>query len=175
MAGQERSRESGEGYAKQDCLDAFLPLAMTISSSAFAVGAPIPPEFSFTGGNLRPPLSFNEIPPGTEGLVLIMEDPDAPGGPFTHWLIWNMEHDAFGNADPTRDPHAVSGRNGFGEIGYAGPNPPAGERHRYYFHLYALDTMLEELPVGASREQLMSAMADHVLERADLMGTYQTG
>lgn len=146
---------------------------MIIRSTAFAHGEPIPAEYSFDGGNLRPPLSFTDIPPGTESLALIMEDPDAPNGSFAHWLIWNMEHDAFGNADPTRDPHAVSGRNGFGEIGYAGPHPPAGPPHRYYFHLYALDTMFEDLPVGASREQLRAAMADHVLEQADLMGTYQ--
>lgn len=146
---------------------------MTIRSTAFAHGEPIPVEYSYDGGNLRPPLSFHDIPPGTESLALIMEDPDAPSGPFAHWLIWNMEHDAFGNADPTRDPHAVSGHNGMGEIGYVGPCPPSGPPHRYYLRLYALDTMLDDLPVGASREQLKRAMEDHVLESAQLMGTFQ--
>lgn len=147
---------------------------MTIRSPAFPYGGAIPGQFALHGGNARPPLVFDDIPPGTESLALIMEDPDAPHGSFAHWLIWNMEHDAFGNADPTRDPHAVSGRNGMGEIGYAGPCPPPGAAHRYYFHLYALDTMLDDLPVGASREQLRMAMGDHVLEKADLMGTYRT-
>lgn len=146
---------------------------MIIRSSAFTHGGPIPRQYCYDGGNLLPPLSFDEIPPGTESLALIVDDPDAPNGSFVHWLIWNMEHDAFGNADPTRDPHAVAGMNGYGEIGYGGPCPPPGRPHRYHFRLYALSTMLDDLPPGASREQLKSAMGEHVLETALLIGTCQ--
>src|SRR5437868_868945 len=113
---------------------------MKISSSAFSEGANIPPKFTCDGEDTSPPLKIDGVPQEAKGFVLIVDDPDAPGGLFTHWLVWNIDAKtsslAAGNA-----PGGVQGKNDFGKTGYGGPCPPSGT-HRYSFKIFALDQKL---------------------------------
>jgi len=143
---------------------------MKITSKVFTDGSPIPEQYSKYGANRIPPLHFDEIPERAKSLALIVDDPDAPQGTFNHWLLYNVDprtHDVKENRVPRA---AAQGKNDFGESAYGGPQPPSGE-HRYFFKLYALDTVLS-LPTGASRVQLEQAMRDHILDNATLMGRY---
>jgi Raf kinase inhibitor-like YbhB/YbcL family protein len=140
-----------------------------ISSDAFEEGATIPSRYTCDGANVSPPLSFAGPPAGTRSLALVVDDPDAPVGTFTHWLAWGIEPSADGLDEGQAAPR--EGRNGFGTTGYAGPCPPRG-RHRYFFRLHALDTELNLEP-GADRDQLDRALDGHVLETAELMGGYE--
>lgn len=128
-------------------------MAFELESEAFRNGGTIPERYTGTGENISPPLRWHGAPPGTQSFVLIMDDPDAPRGTFTHWLLWDLP--AGINALPA-DVHrggrlGVAGRNDFGKLGYGGPLPPIGHGpHRYYFRLYALDVPELGLPEGAS-------------------------
>ncbi len=148
---------------------------LTLTSSAFAHEGTIPEKYSKDGGNFSPPLAWTGVPDGTRSLALIMDDPDAPSGVFVHWLAYGIPAATPGlreGVPPTRTlaNGMRQGRNGFGEFGYGGPQPPSGT-HRYFIHLYALDNNLE-LPNGASREELDQAIRGHVLAEAELMGRY---
>jgi Raf kinase inhibitor-like YbhB/YbcL family protein len=142
-----------------------------LTSSAFNEGQPIPRKYSCDGENASPPLNWSSPPEGTRSLALIVHDPDAPSGDFTHWVAWGIDPGAGGlqeGAHPTGE-----GANGFGENGYGGPCPPPGHgAHRYQYELFALDTELD-LPEGASREQLEDAVEGHVLGGAELVGSYE--
>jgi len=142
---------------------------MKIISSAFQQGGNIPSKFSCDGANTSPPLQISDVPPETKSVVLIVDDPDAPSGLFTHWAVWNISPQtstiAEGNA-----PKEVHGTNDFGKSGYGGPCPPSGT-HRYYFRIFALDRELD-LPSGAKRSQLDAAMKGHVIAQGELMGRY---
>ena len=142
---------------------------MKITSSAFQQGGNIPSKFSCDGANTSPPLQISDVPPETKSVVLIVDDPDAPSGLFTHWAVWNISPQtstiAEGNA-----PKEVHGTNDFGKSGYGGPCPPSGT-HRYYFRIFALDRELD-LPSGAKRSQLDAAMKGHVIAQGELMGRY---
>jgi Raf kinase inhibitor-like YbhB/YbcL family protein len=142
-----------------------------LTSPAFDEGQPIPERFSCDGDNVSPPLDWSSVPEGTRSLALILHDPDAPSVDFTHWVGWNIDPGAGGLEEGA---HAtVEGANGFGENGYGGPCPPPGHgAHRYLHELFALDTELD-LEEGASREQLEDAIEGHVLEGAELIGTYE--
>lgn len=142
-----------------------------LTSSAFDEGQPIPERFSCDGDNVSPPLDWGSVPEGTRSLALVLHDPDAPSGDFTHWVGWNIDP---GTAGLEEGAHAtVEGANGFGENGYGGPCPPPGHgAHRYFHELFALDIELD-LEEGASREQLEDAIEGHVLEGAELIGTYE--
>jgi Raf kinase inhibitor-like YbhB/YbcL family protein len=142
---------------------------LEISSAAFEAGGAIPSRHSCDGENVSPPLSFAGVPAGTRSLALVVDDPDAPVGTFIHWLAWGIDPDSDGLGEGQAAPR--EGRNGFGTTGYAGPCPPRG-RHRYFFRLFALDAELDLEP-GADRKQLESALDDHVLESAELLGTYE--
>ncbi len=142
-----------------------------LTSPAFAEGQPIPRKYSCEGENASPPLSWSSLPEGTRSLALIVHDPDAPSGDFTHSVGWNIDPDAGGLEEGAHAP--VEGANGFGEDGYGGPCPPPGDgAHRYLHELFALDTELDLEP-SASREQLEDAMEGHVLGGAELVGTYE--
>ena len=108
------------------------------------------------------------VPSGAQSLVLILEDPDAPSGTFTHWLVWNIPPQAKILPPGELSGNALQGINDFGKTGYSGPCPPSGT-HRYYFRLSALDILLP-VPAGASRLDLENAMRGHVLATASLMG-----
>ena len=152
-------------------------MSFQISSSAFDEGQPIPTRYTADNRNVSPPLLWTDPPAGTLSLALVCEDPDAPRGTWTHWVLFNLPPTTRSLAkglpptSPTQDG-AEQGVNDFGKVGYGGPSPPPGKPHRYFFKLFALDQMLD-LPPGASRAQLLSAMKGHVLGEAEIMGTYQ--
>ena len=142
---------------------------MKITSSAFQQGGNIPSKFSCDGANTNPPLQISDMPPGARSLVLIVDDPDAPSGLFTHWVVWNISLQTTTIAEGNT-PKGVHGTNDFGKSGYGGPCPPSGA-HRYYFKIFALDRELD-LPSGAKRSQLDAAMKGHVVAQGELLGRY---
>lgn len=142
---------------------------MKISSSAFADGQSIPAVYTCDGNDTSPPLAISGAPAGAKSLALIVDDPDAPGGTFDHWVVWNIPADTNSIAEG-QSPRGVSGRNGFGKNGYGGPCPPDRE-HRYFFKVYALDTMLS-LPASTTRVDLEKAMKGHVIGQGQFMGRY---
>ena len=148
---------------------------ITLSSDSFAAGV-IPKQFTCDGVDVSPQLSWTAAPPETRSLVLTMTDPDAPGGTFTHWVVFNLPaNTSFLEAGHMKQDRpsdgSRQGRSDFGKIGYGGPCPPRGSTHRYFFDLFALNSMLD-LPPGATRAQVEDAMNTHVLARAKLMARY---
>ena len=152
---------------------------MKISSNAFSHGGGITSKYTCDGNNFSPPLSIDNVIKGTKSLALIVDDPDAPGGVFVHWVIWNIppERTSIPERVPTSETvdslgGARQGVNDFGRLGYGGPCPPPGPAHRYFFKLYALDRELG-LRAKASKAELESAMKGHILAEATLMGIYK--
>lgn len=148
-----------------------------LTSPAFSPGAPIPAEFSCTGGDHSPALAWTGAPAGTKSFALIVEDPDAPMGTFVHWLFFNLPAGATGMAadaptTPQLSDAARQGSNGMGAVGYKGPCPPPGKIHHYHFELFALDTTLD-LPSAADAASLRAAMQNHVKASAELVGTFE--
>ncbi len=143
--------------------------AFGVTSPAFEPGQTIPVEYTCDGQSVSPPLRWTAPPAGTKSFALIVDDPDAPGGTFTHWLVWNVSPKARGLKRAARPPR--EGTTSFSRVGYGGPCPPAGTPHRYFFKLYALRSMLA-LPSGAGRPALEKAMKGKVLKRATLVGLY---
>ena len=154
-------------------LSAFSSIAlasgMTITSSAFRDGAPIPPRFTCSGANVSPPLQWSGVPSGAKSLALILDDPDAPAGTFVHWVLYDIRPGLKGFEEGHFDGHP--GANGLAKPAYMGPCPPPGAPHHYHFRLFALDAdlNLDEVPTAA---QLRDAMAGHVKESAELVGTF---
>ena len=151
-------------------------MALTLISTAFANGAAIPKRYTCDADDLSPALQWTGAPTETQSLALIGDDPDAPAGTWTHWLIWNIPQGArqLPEAVPkteTLENGATQGLNDFKRIGYGGPCPPPGRPHRYLFKLYALNARLDLRP-GASRADLEQALKAHILAQAELMGTY---
>jgi Raf kinase inhibitor-like YbhB/YbcL family protein len=143
---------------------------LTVTSAAFAEGTNIPRKFTCDAENVSPPLKWTGAPNATQSFVLIMDDPDAPLGTFTHWVVFDLL------ADLTEIPEgaknlARAGRNSAGQNGYTGPCPPSGT-HRYFFTVYALDVSPHKLSEGAGRDQVIAAMQGHVLAQGSLMGRY---
>ena len=139
----------------------------SVSSEAFLPGEPVPVRFTCRGANTSPAVSWDRAPAGTKSFVLILDDPDAPGGIFTHWLVYGIPGDRL--ELPAALPKAKEaaggiqqGINDFGTVGYRGPCPPEGPPHRYVLTLYALDVMVT-LEGGAERQALESAMKGHIL------------
>jgi Raf kinase inhibitor-like YbhB/YbcL family protein len=150
---------------------------LTLTSSAFRDGEPIPVIHSCDGEDLSPQLAWTGAPVETRTFALICDDPDAPRGTWVHWLIWNLGADTveLGQGVPPRPQLPSGARQGLndgGDLGYAGPCPPPGAPHRYFFRLYSLDTALN-LPPGVNRSDLEAAMRGHILARGAIMGTYQ--
>lgn len=148
---------------------------MTLTSSAFSHESAIPTTYSCDGQDISPPLQWSGAPEDTTSFVLIADDPDAPGGTFVHWVYFNIPADAEGlPADvPNSEEPPTGGRQGtssFRKVGYGGPCPPGGT-HRYFFTLYAVDTMLD-LDSGATKEDVLTAAEGHALAKAQLMGTF---
>ncbi|MBW4560871.1 MAG: YbhB/YbcL family Raf kinase inhibitor-like protein [Mojavia pulchra JT2-VF2] len=149
---------------------------MEIRSSAFFIGNTIPFKYTCDGENISPPLTWEDPPPGTKSFALIMDDPDAPNGTFTHWIIYNIPADSRElPEDVAKQPKLADGcfqgKNSFGDLGFGGPCPPKDSTHRYFFKLHALDIMLD-LPAGASKQEIMAAIDGHVLDKAEVMGRY---
>jgi Raf kinase inhibitor-like YbhB/YbcL family protein len=142
---------------------------MKITSSAFQQAGNIPSKFTCDGADSSPPLQIADIPSGAKSLVLIVDDPDAPGGLFTHWIVWNISPQTMAISEASA-PKGVHGQNDFGKSDYGGPCPPSGT-HRYYFRIFALDRELD-LPPGSRRTQLDAAMKGHVVAQGELIGRY---
>jgi Raf kinase inhibitor-like YbhB/YbcL family protein len=142
---------------------------LKISSSGFNEGSNIPPKFTCDGGDTSPPLKIDGVSATAKSLVLIVDDPDAPTGVFTHWLVWNIDPKTNFIAEASA-AGGTEGKNDFGKSGYGGPCPPSGS-HRYYFRVFALDRQLP-LRAGAKRKEVDSAMKGHVIGQGELMGRY---
>jgi Raf kinase inhibitor-like YbhB/YbcL family protein len=152
---------------------------LTISSPEFNNNETIPSKFTGEGKGISPALEWTGIPTNTKALALIMDDPDAPSGLFIHWVIFNIPSDSKGLPEAVHNnlklqDGALQGENTAGSIGYYGPFPPVGPRHRYQFHMYALDHKLNA-KAGASRKQVLEAMEGHLIESNCLTGIYQRG
>ncbi|MFP4111960.1 MAG: YbhB/YbcL family Raf kinase inhibitor-like protein [Candidatus Woesearchaeota archaeon] len=137
---------------------------MKITSDNFEEGANIPYEHTCDGNDKPPILTISDIPESSESLALIVSDPDAPSGTFIHWVLWNIP------SNSNKISEGDVGQNSFGNKKYNGPCPPSGT-HRYYFTVYALDSMLD-LPGDTSKDDLEEAMTGHIIEEAKLMGKY---
>jgi Raf kinase inhibitor-like YbhB/YbcL family protein len=151
-------------------------MGIRLSSPAFQEGETIPRAHTADGKNVSPRLAWGDAPEGTASFALVCEDPDAPRGTWTHWVLFNLPADTRElpegvPPEATLASGARQGKNDFKKIGYGGPSPPPGKPHRYFFKLFALDTMLD-LPAGATRDQLLAAMKGDVLAEGQLMGTY---
>jgi Raf kinase inhibitor-like YbhB/YbcL family protein len=144
-------------------------MAMTVSSTAFTDGAAIPRRYTCDGEGLSPPLSIAGAPSATQELAVLVEDPDAPGGTFVHWVAWGIDPAQGALAEAASPPGA--GTNGFGRDGYGGPCPPPGPAHRYVFTVFAVSRELDLRP-GASADDLRRAVRDSVLAEASLTGRY---
>lgn len=154
-------------------------MAMEIKSPAFAENEIMPKKYTCQGEDISPPLEWSAAPAGTKSFVLICDDPDAPAGVWTHWVLFNIPADknkldegaGLANKNKLADA-SQQGLTDAGNVGYHGPCPPQGKYHRYFFKLYALDTLLE-LPAGISREELEVAMEGYVLAEAQTMARYK--
>ncbi len=150
---------------------------MRIRSSAFEHNQPIPSRYTCEGEDCSPPLSFEDVPPGTKSLVLIVDDPDAPDPKapqrtWVHWVLYNIPPNTTELEEGAATPQgAAVGRNDWDRNAWGGPCPPIG-RHRYFFKLYALDTPLDEKE-DLTKLDVTQAMIDHVIAQAELIGTYQ--
>jgi len=152
-------------------------MAFTLTSSDFQNGGDIPQKFTCKGADVSPELSWTNPPAGTRSFTLIADDPDAPAGTWTHWVLFDLPAQTItlpeGVAKVDEVPDGGrQGRNDFRKIGYGGPCPPPGKPHRYFFKLYALDKALNLKP-GASKQEVEQAMQGHVLGQAELVGRFR--
>jgi Raf kinase inhibitor-like YbhB/YbcL family protein len=154
-------------------------MSIQLTSPAFAEGSAIPAKYTCDGQDVSPPLKWSGAPQSAKSLALICDDPDAPGGTWVHWVLYNIlaTIEELSEDVPTTDNvlgGARQGVNDFRRVGYGGPCPPRGNPHRYFFKLYALDTELTLKP-KATKKDVVEAMRDHVLAEGQLMGTYKRG
>lgn len=152
-------------------------MVLPVLSPVFQEGDTIPTKYTCQGQDISPRLVWREPPTGTQTFALILDDLDAPGGVFTHWILFNIPSNSreLPEAVPTQAQlasGALQGKNDFGKTGYGGPCPPPGRPHRYQFTIYALDDSLD-LEAGASKKQVLDAMQGHVLAQGQLTGTYR--
>jgi Raf kinase inhibitor-like YbhB/YbcL family protein len=152
-------------------------LAMELKSSVFQNNQDIPKKYTCDGADLSPPLVWNNPPNGAKAFAIISDDPDAPGGTWIHWVIYDLPADAreLAEAVPTQESlpdGAKQGVNDFKKAGYGGPCPPRGPAHRYFFKLYALDQPTNLKP-RATKQQVLAAMKGHIVGEAQLIGKYK--
>jgi hypothetical protein len=150
---------------------------MELKSSAFRHGADIPRKYTCDADDVSPQMSWSNVPGGTKALALIADDPDAPGGTWVHWVIYDLPAathelaEAIGKIDSLASG-GTQGLNDFRKVGYGGPCPPPGKAHRYLFKLYALDASTN-LKSRATKQQVLAAIKGHILGEAELMGRYR--
>lgn len=144
---------------------------MSLESPAFENNQYIPLKYTCDGEDINPPLEIKNVPEGTKSLVLILEDPDAPRGTFSHWLLWNIKPETSLIEENSYPQGAVLGLNDFGKNSYGGPCPPKGT-HRYYFKLYALNTSIE-IDQNSKKGDLEKAIKGKIIAKAELIGLYQ--
>lgn len=143
---------------------------MQLTSPAFENQGKIPSAYTCDGKNTSPPLALSGVPAKAQSLVLLLEDPDAPIGIFDHWLVYDIDPKTAEIPEGT-EPEGTHGKGSADNLTYMGPCPPSGV-HRYLFTIYALDMKLS-LPQGATKLEVVNAMNGHVLEQAQLVGTYE--
>jgi Raf kinase inhibitor-like YbhB/YbcL family protein len=163
----DQAQVRSEGTKKMD---------IKITSPAFDEGGLIPPKYTCDGADISPPLQWDAVPEGTKSIALISDDPDAPVGTWVHWVLYNLPPDAKELTEniPTDEnlpSGAKQGITDFRRTGYGGPCPPSGT-HRYFFKIYALDTVLELQP-RAAKSVLLNAMEGHILAQGQLIGKYK--
>lgn len=152
-------------------------MAFAISSTSFSLGGDIPKKFTCDGADLSPELNWTDAPAGVHSFALITDDPDAPVGTWTHWVLFDLPSQTKGLPEGIAKIDELpsggrQGRNDFRKIGYGGPCPPPGKPHRYFFKLYALDRMLNLKP-GSSKQEVEQGMQGHIVAKAELMGRYR--
>jgi Raf kinase inhibitor-like YbhB/YbcL family protein len=151
-------------------------MEIQITSAAFDEGGMIPSKYTCDGDDISPPLKWDSVPDGTKSIALISDDPDAPMGTWVHWVLYNLPADKteLPQAFPADDKLPDGTRQGitdFGKTGYGGPCPPSGT-HRYYFKIYALNTVIESSEV-LNKKSLLKKMEGHILAQGQLMGKYK--
>ena len=144
--------------------------SISVTTPAFQAGGDVAAKFTCNGANVNPELKINGVPNEAKSLVLIVDDPDAPRGLFTHWIAWNIDPKATDIGENSAPAGGIQGTNDFGKRNYGGPCPPSGT-HRYFFKIYALDTKLDLKP-SARRAELDAAMRGHTLAQGELMARY---
>ena len=147
----------------------FVKKVMKMSSTAFQNNNSIPKKYTCDGENLSPPLKISDIPKKTKSIALIVDDPDATIGTFTHWVIWGIspKKSQFGEGEKKGFSEGITG---FGKTGYSGPCPPSGT-HRYFFKLYALDSAID-ISTKSNKQDLLASIQNHVIQTATLIGKY---
>ena len=141
-----------------------------VTSTAFESGAAIPQKYTCDGNNVNPSLKIESVPDKAHSLALIIDDPDSPAGTWDHWLVWSIEPKIGEIVENSIPKNAVNGTNSFGNLGYGGPCPGSGT-HRYFFKVFALDTKMS-ISQGSRRAALEDAMAGHIIDQGELMGSY---
>ncbi|MCK4873600.1 MAG: YbhB/YbcL family Raf kinase inhibitor-like protein [Phycisphaerales bacterium] len=141
-------------------------MSITVTSTAFADGEPIPAKYTADGDDISPPIEWSAGPAETQSYALIMDDPDAPAGTWVHWVVWDITETHLAE----RATGLRVGRNSWRRSEYGGPAPPSGT-HRYFFKVYALDATLT-LDTTCAKQDLLDAMKGHILAEGQLMGTY---
>jgi Raf kinase inhibitor-like YbhB/YbcL family protein len=164
------STEVSDNTASTEVKETENDKVLIIESPAFESGENIPVKYTCDGENINPPLIFKDITSGTITLALIVDDPDAPGGTWTHWTLFNINPETTAIAENSVPEGSVEGTTDFGKPGYGGPCPPSGT-HRYYFRLFALDTSLDP-NAGAKISTLTDAIKTHIIQSAELFGLY---
>jgi Raf kinase inhibitor-like YbhB/YbcL family protein len=163
------------GCGGDDTVEGPTPAApdkMKLTSPAFRAGGTIPKQFTCDGDNVSPPLEWSKPPPGADELALLVEDPDAPGGTFVHWIVYRISPDASGVSEGGVPAQAVEGENSFGDERYGGPCPPEGkEAHRYVFSIYALREGLDP-GSDASTSELRDEIGRTAIVRGQLTAKY---
>ena len=156
--------------AVSEAMEPAMPFELI--STAFEQGEPIPAQYSCDGEDISPSLAWGDPPAGAQSLVLIMDDPDAPGGTWDHWIVFNIPVDIreLPEAMSAGDMAVTFGKNSWGRSDYGGPCPPGGT-HRYFFKLYALNTTLS-LDENANKGHVLAGMEGHILAETELMGTF---
>ncbi len=168
---QGQSRESTQNQKEGNAM------GFQLSSPAFKAGGEIPIRYTCEGPDVSPPLKWANVPQGTQSLVLICDDPDAPVGTWVHWVLYNIPADLQELPEDVPKEKVVFGQikqgmNDFRRIGYGGPCPPAGKPHRYFFKLYALD-IPSDWESGLTKSDVLKRMEGHILRQTELVGIYQ--
>jgi Raf kinase inhibitor-like YbhB/YbcL family protein len=157
-------------YFNSQKSDAALKSMIKISSPVFSEGSTIPIKYTCDGSNASPELNVSDVPDSAKSLVLIVDDPDAPGGTFSHWIVWNIDAKINSMSENKLPSGAIAGINDAGKNRYTGPCPPSGT-HRYTFTIYALDITLN-IPANSKRADLEKAMQGHIVDQGELVGKY---
>lgn len=150
------------------------PATIRLTSPSFHDGSTLPARYTCGGAGVSPPLNWTRPPAHTASFAVTCLDPDAPGGTFTHWLVWDIPPAARSLAEGAVPAGARQGKNDFGNIGYGAPCPPAGAPHHYIFTVYALNSV-PDLPPGSSRNDLYSVIQGHILAKGQITGLYGRG